>query len=101
MKIVGQQPNPIPEARSSREAAGATKTSTGPTSGTADGADRVDLSPLARALATLRSEVGDPEAIDAKRVEELRTALANGTYDPPAAEVADALLRELAANRIG
>jgi flagellar biosynthesis anti-sigma factor FlgM len=100
MKIVGQQPNPVPEARSSRETAATAKASTTATRGAAAGEDKVELSALARALATLRAEVGDPEAVDAERVAELRTAVGNGTYDPPAGDVADALLRELAANRI-
>lgn len=100
MKIVGQQPNPIPEAGSSRET-GVAKPKSGPTErGAAGGEDTVELSPLARTLASLRSEVGDPEAIDTERVAELRSSLAKGTYDPPASEVADALLRELVANRL-
>ena len=100
MKIVGQQPNSVPEASASREAAATARASTTATPGIAAGEDSVELSPLARALANLRAEVGDPEAVDSKRVAELRTAVGNGTYDPPAADVADALLRELAANRI-
>ena len=100
MKIVGQQPSSIPEAKASRDTAAAGKAKTAPEPGTTGGADRVELSPLARALASLRSEVGDPEAIDAERVAQLRTAVGNGSYDPPAQDVANALLRELAANRI-
>lgn len=101
MKIVGQQPNPLPEASSSREA-GATRSRTAPsgTEQTGAGEDRIEVSDLARTLAALRAEVGDPEAIDTERVTELRNAVASGTYDPPASEVADALLRELASNRL-
>lgn len=100
MKIVGQQPNPLPETSSSREAASTARSRAGQTSSATSGEDRVDLSPLARTLATLRSEVGDVEAIDQGRVAELRQRLQSGTYDPPASEIADALLRELAANRL-
>jgi negative regulator of flagellin synthesis FlgM len=100
MKITGQQPTSVPEAKPSRETAAASQARTAQTSGASEGEDRVELSPLARALQTLRAEVGDPEAIDAERVAELRTAIGNGTYDPPAHDVADALLRELSANRI-
>jgi negative regulator of flagellin synthesis FlgM len=102
MKIVGQQPNPLPEASTSREAAAArTRTGTSaPAEQAAGGEDRVEVSSLARTLASLRSEIGDPEAIDTERVTQLRSAIANGTYDPPASEVADALLRELASNRL-
>jgi len=101
MKIVGQQPSSVPEAKASRETAAAHKAKAAQTADTGAGQDSVELSPLARALASLRSEVGDPEAIDTERVAQLRTAVNNGTYDPPASDVADALLRELAANRIG
>jgi len=83
MKIVGQQPSSVPEAKASRETAAAHKAKAAQTADTGAGQDSVELSPLARALASLRSEVN------------------NGTYDPPASDVADALLRELAANRIG
>ena len=101
MKIVGQQPNPLPEAGTSREASAArTRTTSSTTGQPGAGEDRVEVSSLARTLASLRAEVGDPEAIDAERVTQLRSAIANGTYDPPASEVADALLRELAANRL-
>jgi len=100
MKIIGQQPNQIPEASSSREAAAAAKAKSAQTPTVGAGEDRVDLSPLAKALASLRAEVGDPEAIDTERVAQLRTALGNGSYEAPASDVADALLRELAANRI-
>jgi flagellar biosynthesis anti-sigma factor FlgM len=100
MKIVGQQPSSIPETKASRDTAVAGKAKSAPETGATGGQDRVELSPLARALASLRAEVGDPEAIDAERVAQLRTAVGNGSYDPPAHDVADALLRELAANRI-
>jgi len=101
MKIVGQQPNPLPEANASRETGAArTRTSPGATGSTGAGEDRVEVSELARTLAALRAEVGDPEAIDTERVTQLRSAIASGTYDPPSSEVADALLRELAANRL-
>lgn len=100
MKITGQQPSSVPGAGTSREAAGSGKTKTAGTPASGGTADRVELSPLARALASLRAEVGDPQAIDTERVAQLRTAVGNGTYDPPAQDVADALLRELAANRI-
>jgi flagellar biosynthesis anti-sigma factor FlgM len=101
MKIVGQQPGSVPETTANRETAAAQKAKAAQTSDTSGGQDSVELSPLARALAALRSEVGDPEAIDTERVAQLRTAVGNGTYDPPASDVAAALLRELAANRIG
>jgi negative regulator of flagellin synthesis FlgM len=99
MKITGQQPPSVTPASASRESAGAGKTQAGTPAATGGG-DTVELSPLARALASLRAEVGDPEAIDADRVAQLRSAIASGTYDPPAKDVADALLRELAANRV-
>lgn len=101
MKIVGQQPNPLPEAGASREAGAArTRTTPGAPEQAAAGEERVQVSSLARTLAALRSEIGDPEAIDTERVTQLKSAIANGTYEPPASEIADALLRELAANRL-
>lgn len=99
MKIVGQQPNPLPETAASRDTAAAQQRRD-EAKPTAAEESRVELSPLARALAGLRSELGDVEASDPARVAELKSAVQGGTYDPPASEVADALLRELAANRI-
>jgi flagellar biosynthesis anti-sigma factor FlgM len=102
MKIVGQQPNPLPEPSTSREAAAARvrTTANAPAGQPAAGEDRVEVSSLARTLASLRAAIGDPEAIDTERVAGLRSAIADGTYDPPAGEIADALLRELASNRL-
>ncbi len=100
MKITGQQPGSVADARASREAGGASR-ARAPQAAPASGrGDRVELSPLARALQSLRAEVGDPEAVDADRVAQLRAAVSNGSYDAPAQDVANALLRELAANRI-
>lgn len=100
MKINGQQPNPVAVPTSTRETAAAGKGKTAESGAPVAGEERVELSSLARTLAALRTEVGDPEAIDAERVAELRDAIRQGTYEPPAREVADALLRELASNRI-
>ncbi len=97
MKIVGQQPDPVATAVTSR---------VGPAPRAGGGGapppagDRVELSPLARALQKLRAEASDLEAVDRERVAELRRAVADGTYDPSPEDVARALLRELAANRL-
>jgi anti-sigma28 factor (negative regulator of flagellin synthesis) len=48
----------------------------------------------------MRRELGDVEAVDASRVAELRAALEDGNYGPSPQDVAAALLRELAANRL-
>jgi flagellar biosynthesis anti-sigma factor FlgM len=102
MKIVGQQSNPLVETGTSREAGGASgvKPRADQTPAPAAGEDRVELSPLARTLGALRSEVGDVEAIDEKRVAELRESLQNGTYNPSSQDIAGSLLRELASNKI-
>ena len=102
MKIVGQQSNPLAESGTSREA-GATagaKPGGGQASAPVAGEDTVELSPLARTLGALRAEVGDVEAIDEKRVTELRESVQNGTYNPSSQDIASALLRELASNKI-
>ena len=102
MKIVGQQSNPLTETGTSREAGSASgvKPRGDQSTAVAPGEDRVELSPLARTLGALRSEVGDVEAIDEKRVAELREALQSGSYNPSSQDVAGALLRELASNKI-
>ncbi len=100
MKIVGQQPSPLPETGASRaDAAGKPRSEQKRAAETGEG--RVDLSPLARTLAGLRGEIGDVEAIDEARVAELRQRVQSGSYEPPASEIAEALLRELGANRAG
>lgn len=102
MKIVGQQPNPLAESSTSREAGAAAGVKPRAGQGTAPvpGEDTVELSPLARTLGALRAEVGDVEAIDEKRVAELRESVQNGTYNPSSQDIAGALLRELASNKI-
>jgi flagellar biosynthesis anti-sigma factor FlgM len=102
MKIVGQQSNPLAETGTSREpgAAAGVKPRSDQSPAVAPGEDRVELSPLARTLGALRSEVGDVEAVDEKRVAELRESLQNGTYNPSSQDIAGALLRELASNKI-
>jgi negative regulator of flagellin synthesis FlgM len=102
MKIVGQQSNPLAETGTSREAGAAAgvKSRGGQSPAPVAGEDRVELSPLARTLGALRTEVGDVEAIDEKRVAELRESLQNGTYNPSSQDIAGALLRELASNKI-
>lgn len=67
---------------------------TTPTEGTpesAAGGDRVDVSEAARVLAGLRDD--DPER--AAKVERLRKAVEDGTYDPDVNEVARRFLREV------
>jgi negative regulator of flagellin synthesis FlgM len=102
MKIVGQQSNPLAETGTSREAgaAGGVKPRGGQTEAAAPAEDTVRLSPLARTLGALRTEVGDVEAIDEKRVAELRESVQNGTYNPSSQDIAGALIRELASNKI-
>lgn len=96
MKIVGQQPDPVASAVPSRVRSAARAGGGAPP----PAGDRVELSPLARTLQKLRAEAGDLEAVDRERVAELRRAIADGTYDPSPEDVAQALLRELAANRL-
>lgn len=102
MKIVGQQSNPLAETGTSREAgaAGGVKPRGGQSTAPVAGEDTVQLSPLARTLGALRAEVGDVEAIDEKRVAELRESVQNGTYNPSSQDIAGALIRELASNKI-
>jgi len=97
MKIVGQQPNPVPSAPAAKETK---KPAHGASSGRSADDGRVEISSLARTLQKLRAEVGDVEAVDHERVAQLRAALADGSYDPSPSAIADSLLRELAANRL-
>jgi len=99
MKIHGQPPGLVPHSGASREATTARDGGTRPAS--APGRDTVEVSSLARTLASLRREVGDPGAVDEARVAELRARIADGSYAPAPRDVAQALLRELAANRRG
>jgi flagellar biosynthesis anti-sigma factor FlgM len=99
MKIDGRPPGLVPQSGGARDATPARSGGTHAASGTTE--DKVELSPLARTLASLRGEIGDPEAVDEARVAELRARIADGTYDPAPRDVARALLRELAANRRG
>ncbi|MBM4265696.1 MAG: flagellar biosynthesis anti-sigma factor FlgM [Deltaproteobacteria bacterium] len=103
MKVVGQPPDhvsPSTVAAGRTKVAGREDRTVGvtPTPQTPQ-EETVALSPLARALQTLRGELGDATTIDEKRVAELRAALEAGSYQPSARDVASALLRELAANR--
>lgn len=100
MKVVGQPPSHVsapavtPGRTKAAERAERT-TDLAPT----PREETVELSPLARALQSLRRELGDPAQIDEPRVAELRAALEAGKYEPSPRDVASALLRELAANR--
>ena len=59
------------------------------------------ISDTARLVSRLRTEVGDPEAIDTAKVEALRARVQANTYSPSPQAVAERLLRDLAANRGG
>jgi flagellar biosynthesis anti-sigma factor FlgM len=100
MKVVGQPPNhvsPSTVAPGRTKVAGREDRTVGVTPTPQE--ETVALSPLARALQGLRSELGDATTIDEPRVAELRAALEAGKYEPSPRDVASALLRELAANR--
>jgi negative regulator of flagellin synthesis FlgM len=100
MKIVGQQHSgTVANANAPAEAKKATQATQTREGAPTGGEDRVDISPLGRTLQSLRAEIGDVEAVDHERLEKLRAAIADGTYSPSPRAIADALLRELAANR--
>ncbi len=58
--------------------------------------DHVELSPEARRLAALRSELGDLTAVDDARMARLRQAVEAGSYAPDPKQLAESLLRRLA-----
>ncbi len=62
--------------------------------------DRVQLSEAARLRASLKAEVGDPQAptLGADRLAALQADIADQTYAPNPRAVAERLLGELAAN---
>ena len=63
--------------------------------------DRIELSSVAKNLARLAREVGDVRDVDPARVDELRSRIASGEYDPANEDVAAALLRDVAADERG
>lgn len=96
MKIVGQQPGPVPgleKPRLGREAPGSAGKPGQPA-----GEERIELSDEARLLGELRAAVGDPLEVDQERVAELRARVASGDYRPSPQAVAEAMLRELLGN---
>ena len=58
--------------------------------------DKVQLSEAARLRQRLKTEVGDPTAVDAQKVAALGAEVANQTYAPNPRAVAERLLGELA-----
>ncbi len=63
-------------------------------------ADSVELSGAARLLQRLRAEVGDVETTGVDRVAALQQRLDAGEYQPPAREVAERLLTEIASDAL-
>ena len=63
-------------------------------------ADSVELSGAARQLQRLRAEVGDVETVGVDRVAALQQRVDAGEYHPPAREVAERLLSELASDAL-
>jgi negative regulator of flagellin synthesis FlgM len=92
MKISGPPTNNVSELgnRPLGEAAGRARTADDAAPG-----DRIAVSDRARWLAELKAAVGDPLAVDERRVAELRQAIADGSFDPSPREIAESLLREL------
>ncbi len=68
----------------------------GSDSAAAGALDQVELSPEARRLAALRSELGDPTAVDDARMARLRESVQAGSYAPDPKQLAESLLRRLA-----
>lgn len=60
--------------------------------------DKVQLSEAARLRQRLKTEVGDPAAVDAQKVAALGAEVANQTYAPNPRAVADRMLGEIAAD---
>jgi anti-sigma28 factor (negative regulator of flagellin synthesis) len=70
--------------------------------GANSGADEIQVSDVARALARLLGRVDDtsPDPARAAQVEILRNAVATGRYQPDLRDVARKLLAEVAAERL-
>src|SRR4051812_12175733 len=71
-----------------------------PSSTGADATDSVELSGAARLLQRLRAEVGDLDTTAVDRVAALQQRVHAGEYHPPAREVAERLLTELASDAL-
>lgn len=90
MKITGSQIGPVTPAQTEK----VKKTAPAATPSAALPKDTVHLSADVSALDTARAVIAGTPDIREERVEALRKAIADGTYQAPAEQVADRILTE-------
>lgn len=59
------------------------------------GNDRVQISSAGEQMKTLRARLKELPDIRVERVQELKTQIESGSYNPPAEEIADAMLQSI------
>ncbi len=65
------------------------------TSQVKQGGDRVQISSAGEQMKTLRAKLKELPDVRVERVHELKTQIESGSYNPPAEEIADAMLQSL------
>lgn len=83
----------ISESTASRNVAADEERSTASAGGPKERPDTVELTSAARLLERLESQLAGAADVDAGRIDQLKAAIADGTYRIDDREIADALLR--------
>ncbi|APC07863.1 flagellar biosynthesis anti-sigma factor FlgM [Neomoorella thermoacetica] len=94
MKITGEGPVSWNRVRAAYQQAARVKGNGRPAEARRE-EDYVQLSPDTRFINVLKTRLAGEEDIRSTRVEAIRARLAAGTYNVPAADVADAILKEM------